>query len=158
MKKEVGEEYKWSCNFINQASTEVPQGIYIREIFTNKLISLAGMDAKEAEQIEFGPYVEKEMGKFTKFYQIVYKKNGQTFVPIGNRFGFVCEANKKLDVKELSSKTYKKINELKSFSASEKSTEYIMAKFKEMGIDDLTIRKYDDEDLIDIMESFNINE
>ena len=70
----------------------------------------------------------------------------------------MCEANKKLDVKELSSKVYKKITELKSFSASEKSTEYIMAKFKDMGIDDSTILKYKDEDLIDMMESFNIIE
>lgn len=74
------------------------------------------------------------MGKFTKFFQIVYKKNEQTIISMGNKFGFVCEANKKLDVKELSSKLYKKVSELKSFSATEKSTEYIMAKFKEMGI------------------------
>jgi hypothetical protein len=109
------------------------------------------MGVKEAKRIEFGPYAQKEMGKFTKFFQIVYKKNENTFVPIGNRFGFVCEANKKLDVKELTAKMYKKINELKSFSASEKSTEYIMAKFKEIGINDFTIHKYNNEDLIDIM-------
>jgi hypothetical protein len=46
LKKEVGEEYKWSCTFINQTSNEVPEGVYIRETWSNKLISLGGMGGK----------------------------------------------------------------------------------------------------------------
>ena len=46
LKKEVGEAYKWSCTFINQTSNEVPEGVYIREIWSNKLISLGGMGGK----------------------------------------------------------------------------------------------------------------
>jgi hypothetical protein len=108
--------------------------------------------------IELGPYSEKEMGKFTKFYQIVFKKDEKTLIPMGTKFGFVCEAIRKLDVKELSSKVYKKINELKSFCVCEKSNEYIMARFKEMGIDDVKIRQYKDQELIDMMEAFNVTE
>jgi hypothetical protein len=40
----------------------------------------------------------------------------------------------------------------------EKSNEYIMARFKEMGIDDVKIRQYKDQELIDMMEAFNVTE
>ncbi len=96
------------------------------------------------------------MGKFTKFYQLVFKKDEKTLIPMGTKFGFVCEAKRKLDVKELSSKVYKKINQLKSFCVCEKSNEYIMARFKEMGIDDVKIQQYKDQELIDMMEAFDV--
>ena len=46
LKKNVGEEYEWSCTFINQTSIEVPEGVYIKDLATNKLISLGGTGAR----------------------------------------------------------------------------------------------------------------
>lgn len=74
---------------------------------------------------------------------------------IGSKFGFVCDAFKKIPVKEISNKLTDKVNELKNFTACEKSTLYIVAKMKEMGINDTTVDRFADEDLVDMIESFN---
>jgi hypothetical protein len=50
---------------------------------------------------------------------------------------------------------FKKVNDLKCFSACEKSTEYIVEKLKELGINEERVGYYSKEDLIDIMESLN---
>lgn len=140
--KAVGEEYTWSCTLVNQNNFDVPKGVFVKEIATGKLVDIGGLRAKDADQIQFGPYTEKEPGKFTRFYQIVCQINENEFCPIGSKFGFVCEAIKKLSVKEMNNKVYTRVKVLKNFSACEKSTEYIVAKLKELDIDESNIHQY----------------
>ncbi len=46
---------------------------------------------------------------------------------------------------------------LKSFTVSEKSTEYIINRLKQLSINENSIDDFNDQDLIDIIESLNSN-
>jgi len=48
IKKDIGEEFTWSCTLINQNNIQIPKGVFVKETASGKLVDISGIGAKDA--------------------------------------------------------------------------------------------------------------